>query len=115
MFCHPDDIIQLCHTIRDFIINDSFTSVIFLMPFLSLKDAMRPMSVGETGKKLAGHFCEHFMDIHIGTAKPGSLYFNSPYQRGIDNISVTALKSCSNDKVKQNHGKIASSIVWVSF
>ncbi|BFY98099.1 hypothetical protein BsWGS_01139 [Bradybaena similaris] len=55
----------------------------------------------ETGRRLTDRFCEHLSDIHNESAKPAFLHFNSPDHHGEDDISVTALKSCSSNQVSR--------------
>lgn len=55
--------------------------------------------IGESGMKLADCFCEHLMDIHNETAKPGPLHFNSPNHLDETDISITILNSCFGDQI----------------
>ena len=54
--------------------------------------------IGETGRLLAERFRDHLRYIHKKELKPVPLHFNSPNHRGADDISVTAIKSCTGDQ-----------------
>ncbi|BFZ15785.1 hypothetical protein BsWGS_18824 [Bradybaena similaris] len=90
---------SVCFPKRTFTIKETFTCESRNLIYALICKRCQKAYVGETGRRLADRFCEHLRDINNETAKPVSLHFNSPDHRGVDDLSVTALQSCSSDQV----------------
>ena len=53
--------------------------------------------IGETGKRLSDRFAQHLRDIRQCSVTPVATHFNDTGHSGVDDVQVTAIRSCSSD------------------